>query len=408
MNLNNDPELSLSACNDLSITGDSFAMLGENTQAILFYERAINHIEKSNPTIPVVDSYLDHLKSLSIPISKEITFLLQLRDKKVEISNNLGNLFNICGDYNSARKTLLEDAQIDNSIPQVMNNLGVTLNGLGWYKESLLILLHAEWLNPKAFEIQYNLSETYRALGFKKNTIFHLQKVLKLDPENTAADYKLAALIGERKKTAPPNYITKLFNTYAKTYEQHLVDKLKYNVPKHIEKLVSSISDLKKCKTVLDLGCGTGLCVDYKALKGKNLTGIDLSKNMLKEAAKKLIYTELTNCDFLNYLKRGGKEYDLFIAGDVFIYVGCLKSTFELVTANSTIHSNFLFSIETLKLGTYQLNDNGRFSHSKAYILTLAKEFGWVTKEIIKTDLRLENETWVEGLIFNLSKRKIE
>lgn len=46
--------------------------------------------------------------------------------------------------------------------------------------------------------------------------------------------------------------------------------------------------DLKKCESVLDIGCGTGAL--YKALhdRGIKVTGVDTSKGMLKQARRKL------------------------------------------------------------------------------------------------------------------------
>ena len=99
-------------------------------------------------------------------------------------------------------------------------------------------------------------------------------------------------------------------------------------------------------------------------------------------------------------------KFDLFVAGDVLIYIGDLSNIFKKLEQKSTENSHFVFSVETLKFGSYQLNENGRFSHSQNYILRIAEEFGWHKINVISTKLRLEGNGWVYGSIYTLSRRQ--
>jgi 2-polyprenyl-3-methyl-5-hydroxy-6-metoxy-1,4-benzoquinol methylase len=72
----------------------------------------------------------------------------------------------------------------------------------------------------------------------------------------------------------------------------------------------------KNCNCILDVGCGTGELTKKLALFGKNITGIDVSENMLHEARKrnsdeKINYIK-TSAE--NYLDETDKRFDIIIS----------------------------------------------------------------------------------------------
>jgi len=81
-----------------------------------------------------------------------------------------------------------------------------------------------------------------------------------------------------------------------------------------IDKCASFISEqLKKyrVKSVLDLGCGTGLYTIALKKKGFNAEGLDLSKEMLQIARKKSKNLKLYNQNMSNF--KINKKYDAII-----------------------------------------------------------------------------------------------
>ena len=77
------------------------------------------------------------------------------------------------------------------------------------------------------------------------------------------------------------------------------------------------ISDLQA--PLLDAGVGTGLVGDLLGLLGyQKLTGIDISKSMLKVARKKGIYSELKNADLLSDVSLPKSYYAAAVAAGVF------------------------------------------------------------------------------------------
>jgi len=76
-----------------------------------------------------------------------------------------------------------------------------------------------------------------------------------------------------------------------------------------------------KNKTLLDIGCGSGLGVDYLFGQGlREYTGIDLSVSNLKKAKKNITNKNITlqNIDFLKMKER---KYDVIIAMQVLQYI---------------------------------------------------------------------------------------
>ena len=86
---------------------------------------------------------------------------------------------------------------------------------------------------------------------------------LKHNPDNEEAKHALSALVADPTvTTASTAYITSLFDEYAATFDKALVQDLNYTAPQKIHEVVSELaarSGIKSFKTVVDVGCGTGL-----------------------------------------------------------------------------------------------------------------------------------------------------
>ena len=68
----------------------------------------------------------------------------------------------------------------------------------------------------------------------------------------------LSSLNGNNLEKAPSSYVEELFDNYAENFENHLVKKLKYST-KRVKDIILKYTNKKSFKSVLDLGCGTGL-----------------------------------------------------------------------------------------------------------------------------------------------------
>ena len=97
--------------------------------------------------------------------------------------------------------------------------------------------------------------------------------------------------------------VKQMYNKTASEYEQFYT-KTGWTAYLHsaklLDKVLSKLNFEKDCK-ILDVGAGTGLVGnELHKLGYSNLTGIDLSEEMLAEASKKGIYKDLVEVDMYN------------------------------------------------------------------------------------------------------------
>ncbi len=79
--------------------------------------------------------------------------------------------------------------------------------------------------------------------------------------------------------------------------------------------LIQKVTKLKQSSSILDLACGAGRYSILFAKKGFNVTGVDLSSNLLKKAKQtsenELVKIEFIRSDLRNF--KTGKRFDLVI-----------------------------------------------------------------------------------------------
>jgi len=257
-----------------------------------------------------------------------------------------------------------------------------------------------------------NLAYLYHRGGDTEQAEICYRQVLALRPEDDAAHYMLAALVGTPLDRAPDAYVQHFFDAYAEDFEKSLVDGLGYDTPRQLSACLQGCTGLQSMKSQyahgLDLGCGTGLSgIAFKEIVTV-LDGVDLSANMLAQAAGKGCYNGLHQDSIGRYLQTTKATYDFFLATDVFIYVGALDDIFAALRAVARPEAIFCFSTETLASAGYQLQQTGRFAYSRDYIHKVAAATGWTVVTGKETKLRKERERWIAGdlWILQLQARK--
>ena len=154
-------------------------------------------------------------------------------------------------------------------------------------------------------------------------------------------------------------------------------------------------------ETMIDLGCGTGRMGKSLRKHGNILLGVDLSSKMLEIAFEKALYDELHLKDILSW-GRGG---DLVCASDTFNYQGELESVFAKFDEYLSSGSILSFSIE-LSDEDYKLQKTGRFAHSQAYVMGLAK--GWKLLSFKEFMTKKEQGSQADGMVFVFQKIELE
>jgi predicted TPR repeat methyltransferase len=258
-------------------------------------------------------------------------------------------------------------------------------------------------IDPDHAAAYEHLGSLFRHQIKNENAIAAYRFAMEIDPRRELPAHFLAALTGETTQTAPVSYVQGLFDSYAQRYDKHMVVELQYRVPTFVRGLVGRLMEPGRCfDKVIDLGCGTGLSGVQFRDAAKCLHGVDLSPRMIEESKKKNVYDRLEAANIKDFLSAPGTRYDLFIATDVFIYVGALEGIFAAISQRAERNAFFAFSTETCEGDYYALATTGRYTHSRPYVEGLARENGFRVGAREQVPLRLESGQPVMGDIYVL------
>ncbi|HEV7433333.1 MAG TPA: methyltransferase domain-containing protein [Pseudorhizobium sp.] len=246
------------------------------------------------------------------------------------------------------------------------------------------------------------LAETYnRALALEKAgdidaAVAAYRQVLDIDPDDHGgAAVRIAALgRGEAPPRAPDAYVETLFDQHADSFEDILVEQLSYSVPVMVRQRLQDL-ELGPFKRMLDLGCGTGLTGGALRDMVEDVTGIDISENMVEIAHEKDLYETLYVAEVEDFLEDNDEEpFDLVTATDVLPYLGALEPLFFGAAENMLPGGILVFSSETLPASddrSYIVGPHQRYLHSEAYIRTRLAETGFEMIELCEINVRMQD-----------------
>jgi len=162
-----------------------------------------------------------------------------------------------------------------------------------------------------------------------------------------------------------------------------------------------------------DLGCGTGRSgLAFRSFV-QNMTGVDLSSEMIDKARARGCYDQLVvgNVDCIQHeAQQRGSLFDIVIACDVLVYIDDLKPVFQSVRSSLVSkYGLFVFSAEFIEddevtdnnqqpSPPFVLQSCARFAHKRNYIETLVTDFGFEIKSIRGSKLRKQGGKDVESV----------
>ncbi len=234
-----------------------------------------------------------------------------------------------------------------------------------------------------------------------KKTIRAYQQWLASDPKQPLAVFMLKALQGGGRLTrAPDDVIRAQFNQAAGHFESRL-EKLGYRVPALVGDAVQHhLGEARGDLKVLDGGCGTGLCAPMLRPYAAALTGVDLSAEMMKQAAASGLYDELIEQELTSFVQQQSRCFDLAVYADTLCYFGNLDEVLKATAGALREQGSLLFTVEkaTVEVG-YYLHPRGRYAHSESYVETSLRESGFSAVKCREETLRLELGKEVTGLV---------
>lgn len=226
-------------------------------------------------------------------------------------------------------------------------NLGLVLEAMGEDDKAEKALLAAANDDEHKFSSLSRLAFLAKRLGDYDKAIDYCQRGLMLR-EDSSLSCLMAYLSGERDEPLPAEFITKLFNQYAPTYDHHLRETLAYQGPEQLMGVFTTTAadfDFASA-SVLDLGCGTGLMAEALPAECSYLAGVDLSEQMLERARLARNYDDVFHDDVLAYLEGCRDQFELVIAADLVPYISDVGVLLQRVANVTKPKGYFIFSFE--------------------------------------------------------------
>ena len=231
-----------------------------------------------------------------------------------------------------------------------------------------------------------------------------------LNPNCPTTRYFLSLTRGDNPAVPDPGYAERLFDSYASSFDQSLVEQLNYHVPEQLVDLLRSEVGQQPLQRALDLGCGTGLVGKYLSAHVPTIDGVDLSTRMIDKARERGVYASLHKSEIRDFLSGSSDNWDVILAADVFIYCGDVGDIIQACAKRLNPGGWLAFSVEappsedtTLR---YEANPvTGRYLHSRSY-LEQALQADFTPPSFIPAVLRMNAGQPVNGWLVLAQKSR--
>jgi predicted TPR repeat methyltransferase len=321
---------------------------------------------------------------------------------------NLGNLYCRVGEYEQGLQEYQAALGIKADFADAFVAMGNALTDLGRTAEAMESYQRALAIRPDYADVHVNLGLLAMNKGERTEAADCFKRAIELGTPNPLARHMLAALSGGGTGLLPGSLVTDLFDAYASRFDTHLVDALGYSIPRSMREAVGRLTrNNRRFHHALDLGCGTGLIGAHFRDVVAEIDGVDLSPKMLEQARRKQIYGKLDCDDIVAWLERAAAEslsFDIVLSADVFIYVGDLEPAFKAIRTILADDGLFVFSVERLAQGSFELLPTFRYAHSTSYVHELASRHGFIIELSEQVNVRKEKNAMIGGTIFVLTR----
>jgi len=345
---------------------------------------------------------------------KKYARILQLDSKNFPSIVNTGMAYFELQKYDRSIPFFNRAIEMDNTNPWWYNYLSQSLQKCGDFQGSLdnawQAVLLSENDNAHHINMAYTIYEISGETGSEKTDSF-LKEWYEKYPENPVAKqcYK-SFFYDENYTNSDPKYVEELFDVFAEYFDD-VLHNLQYDSPKIIAEYLYEHFNTKNKKniSILDLGCGSGLCGKYikNKLTKVQLYGVDISAKMLEKAAEKNVYDNLLQSDITDCFTKEKLVFDAVVASDVLTYFGELETLFKKVDSLLKKNSAFIFTVTENKTNDFDffLMPSSRFVHSEKYVDSIIKKYNFKVKKSDKKILRKEGDKDIEGIIYQVIKQ---
>lgn len=321
-----------------------------------------------------------------------------LRPDNAAALNNLGNTYAGLVRYAEAAAAFDRALALKPDHPKALRNRGTALRKLGRLDEALESLDRALALEPDFTDAMVSRAELLQEMHRTTEAIAGFRAALAGGKDVELLRYALASLGAEPMPAqAPPDYVKALFDEYAGTFEQHLVESLKYRAPALVAAAARAALPALPVPDAVDLGCGTGLCGPLLRPLARRLVGVDLSEAMLERARACGSYDELACAELVGWLGAHAAAFDLAVAADVLIYLGDFGPVFGALRRALRPGGLCVFTVEAAAGTHFVLKPSRRYGHSLAYLHDCATRHGFAIEAVESAVLREDADRDIEG-----------
>lgn len=276
------------------------------------------------------------------------------------------------------------------------------------YKEADQALRQALSLRPTdAYALQLFI-ECAAALGQAPQSIEWIQNSLTINPGNEILQHALFIAGGQQPTSTPLLYLASYYDSFSEQYD-HYQHHIVCSKAPHILSECLRQSDLMPSppRTLLDVGCGTGLVAQALQDLTSHRTGIDLSARMIEKARHKNLYHHLYLQDASTFMLESRSQYDVVTAigmlpcmGDIGNFI---QSARNVVSPSGILALSFERDEEETAVG-YRLKPSGRYCHSMNYVFSLLQAKGYQLMLQQEATLHLDLQTPITGVLVLVKK----
>ncbi|KAL3791603.1 hypothetical protein HJC23_012193 [Cyclotella cryptica] len=217
--------------------------------------------------------------------------------------------------------------------------------------------------------------------------------------------------------------VQQLFEEYASSFENSLVDQLNYNGFHRMRRrfdhvMLKEKGENHKFQLVVDAGCGTGLAGEVFRNISDTLIGVDISPKIIEQAKQSHpVYDDYRIGDIRQVLQQFPQNVSLLVAADSFIYFNDLSDLFVAMKSAIEEGGYAVFSLENVSADSeqrltvhrpswrWQITPSGRIAHRKDYVESIAGKQSFRVILYEKLDgFRKENGVGVPGHFFVMKK----
>jgi predicted TPR repeat methyltransferase len=336
---------------------------------------------------------------------------LALNDNDAVLHFNLANLVRSQGKIAEAVELYRRAIELRPGFPEALVNLGSTLGEDGDAEGSAEALLAALRLIPQHEGVHTILGESLQAMAAKGS--HERAQALAREwraghPGSPTAQHMSAAALGSRDLVrASDSYVRVRFDGFAHMFDEMQERSGHTGAELLREALAGTLGPAPVEQgdlDVLDAGCGTGRCGAFLKPYARQLTGVDLSPNMLQMARARGIYHRLIAGELAAFLGASKGGFDLIAGSDVLAYFGDLGWVLDAASGALRPGGHLALSLETGgpggEGGDWSLLRSGRFAHSDAYLRQALEKAGLEVLSLVPAErLRMEQGQAMPGLV---------